>query len=102
MDTKKTSEHLAQELEKVGLNDMAAKARKNYYHDFFSPIDAPATQLAHDLAKASGDATGERRDAIITLRNRHIDDGEFDASNEESNEWAKSKEGQDTFRELLK
>ena len=89
-----TKDFLAQELEKAGLADMAAKARDGYYHDFLSPLGDPAIQLAADLAAAG---TPEAR----ALRARHLD-GEFDASLEESDEWAASPEGQAAFNELTK
>lgn len=88
-----TKDILAGELRKAGLNDMADKAETGYYHDFLSPIKTPCLQLAADLAaKGSPEA--------LALRRRHMN-GEFDASVEESDEWAKSADGQDAFRTLL-
>lgn len=89
-----TKDILAQELRKAGLNEMADKAATGYYHDFLSPLDTPCIQLATDLA-----AVGTP-DAIA-LRNRHLN-GEFDASSEESDEWAKSPEGKRTISSLLR
>lgn len=88
-----TKDFLAQELRKAGLEDMAAKAETGYYHDYLSPLDFPEMQLAHDLA-----AVGT--EAALALRSRHLN-GEFDASEEESDEWAASAEGQAAFKELL-
>ena len=80
-----TKDILSQELRKAGLTEMADKAAQGYYHDFLSPMDMPAVELANDLAKAG---TPE----ALLLRERHLD-GEFDASAEESEEWINSEEG---------
>lgn len=70
--------------------DMVERARSGYYHDYLSPLPAPIIQLVIDsrLAGLHGIAT------------RAID-GEFDATKEESDEWAASPEGQAAFRALL-
>jgi len=88
-----TKDFLAQELEKAGLTEMAEKARTGYYHDFLSPLDFPELQLDKDLLAAG---TPE----ALALRARHHN-GEFDASTEESEEWAESADGQEAFRALL-
>lgn len=88
-----TKDFLAQELEKAGLTEMAEKARTGYYHDFLSPLAFPELQLDKDLLAAG---TPE----ALALRERH-QDGEFDASDEEAEEWAKGSDGQETFRALL-
>lgn len=62
---------LAEELRKIGLNEMADAAETGYYDDFKSPLAAPAMQLAADLTKAG---TYE----ALLLRDRHVQ-GEFDA-----------------------
>jgi hypothetical protein len=67
---------------------MAKRAEAGYYNEFFGPLDTPITTLIDDLQKA-GTTT-----ALI----QRVVDGEFDASKEESDEWAKSPEGQNTFR----
>ena len=89
-----TKDFLAQELRKAGLNEMADKAATGYYHDFLSPLDAPCIQLANDLMEAK---TPQAR----ALLDRHMD-GEFDASMEESEEWAESAEGLETLSGLLR
>lgn len=78
---------------KAGLPEMAAKAATGYYHDFLSPLAAPCMQLAEDLAKAG---TPE----ALALRARHLD-GEFDATTEESDDWAASAEGKAAFAQLI-
>jgi hypothetical protein len=96
-----TKDVLADALQAVGLTEMSAKARTGYYHDFLSPLIAPELALVNDLAAAAYIAHRDAQAAIIALRQRVID-GEFDASAEESKDWANSAEGQDTFRRLMK
>lgn len=89
-----SKDFLAEELRKAGLNEMADKAATGYYHDFLSPLDFPSMQLYADL-------TGAGTPEALALAKRHAD-GEFDATNEESNEWANSPEGQAIFNSFLK
>jgi len=89
-----TKDKLAQALTEAGLHDMAVMAAQGYYHDFLSPLDLPGMQLDADLQVVG---TPEAR----ALQLRHYD-GEFDASIEESDEWAKSAEGQETLRRILR
>lgn len=93
--TAKTSEFLAKELEKAGFPDLALKARKNYYHDFFSELATPAMELHRDLS-----ARAPRSAAAREMLERHMN-GEFEADAAESEEWARSPEGQVTFDRLL-
>lgn len=88
-----TKDILAGELTKADLPEMAAKAATGYYHDFLSPLDTPCLQLAADLA-----AVGTP--AALALRARHMN-GEFDATKEESDDWADSPAGQDVFAMLV-
>ena len=95
-----TKDLLADALMQLGLMDMSLRARGGYYHDYLSPLDLPETQLVNDLAEASTKFTYPRRGQILDLRQRVIN-GDFDASAEESDDWAKSEEGQETFRKLM-
>lgn len=89
-----TKDFLADELRKAGLNEMADKAARGWYHDYLSPLDTPCLQLATDLAAAG---TPEAK----ALLARHYN-GEFDANREESDAWAASPEGQAAFAMLKK
>jgi len=95
-----TKDLLADELMKLGLMDMSLQARGGYYHDFLSPLDTPELQLIGDLAVAANKLP-DRRAAIIALRER-VKAGDFDASPEESEEWAASEEGQEAFSRLIR
>ena len=91
-EKKHTKDILAGELAKAGLFDMAARASHGYYHDFLSPLAFPCQQLAADLEAAG-------TPAALALRARHLN-GEFDASPEESEEWARGPEGQAAIASL--
>jgi hypothetical protein len=93
-----TKDMLAEELEKLGLTPMAAAARTGYYHDYLSPLAMPELQLINDLAEAAGKRP-EQSGVIMALRRRVIN-GEFDATTAESDDWAASPEGQETFGKL--
>jgi hypothetical protein len=112
-----TKDFLAQELRAARLNEMADKAATGWYHDYLSPLAMPETQLLIDLqeelkrriAASGGDSTksmaalmcraeaGGDTKVVAVLINRHMN-GEFDASKEESDEWAASEDA--AFREL--
>ena len=68
---------LADELHKLGLDEMADAAETGYYDDFMSELALPITQLVGDLTKAHTFSEGTRADDIMALRNRVLD-GEFD------------------------
>jgi hypothetical protein len=95
-----TKDILADALSAIGLDEMSANARTGYYHDFLSPLALPEMQLINDLGIAATTTHRHQQEAIMALRARVID-GEFDASAEESDEWAASEDGQDAFRKLV-
>jgi hypothetical protein len=95
-----TKDKLADALMSLGLMNMSLKARGGYYHDFLSPLATPELQLCEDLRMAAR-APGAKAEDIMALRAQVIN-GDFDASSEESDDWAKSPEGQDAFRQLLR
>lgn len=95
-----TKDMLAQALRDVGLDEMAGKAATGYYHDFLSPLATPEMQLCNDLLfEVHFHPESEYTEARTVLRQRVIN-GDFDASTEESDDWAKSDEGQAAFRQL--
>lgn len=95
-----TKDLLADELMKLGLQDMSLKARGGFYHDFLSPLATPELRLCADLM-AAAHTPGANADGILQLRRRVIN-GDFDASREESDEWAASPEGLEAFRLLIR
>lgn len=81
--------------------DMLQRVIDGYYHDFLSPLDLPEIQLIADLRElASAPATPRDSRPLLREMARRVIDGEFDASKEESDAWAASPEGQETFRQL--
>jgi hypothetical protein len=86
---------LAAALRKAGLDAMAAEAEKGMYHDFLSPLTFPDLQLDADLVEAIKAGNEAAKD----IRRRHHN-GEFDATLEESDEWADSDDGKEAFEQL--
>ena len=86
-----TSEKLAQALEVAGApQEMIDKARAFYYDDYKSELAMPTVQLVID-AKAHN---------LSEIAERAIN-GDFDGTKEESDEWAKSPDGQETFAQIF-
>jgi len=84
-----TAERLYRILVARGLREMAAKAKTGYYDDFRSPLATPIVQLVVDLTRAGHLDLAER-----------AKEGEFDATKEEADAWAKSPEGQILMQKL--
>ena len=100
--TAKTSEHLAQVLHAAGLFKLEEKARRDEYHDFLSEDGLCAITLMNDLGAAADACPDEDRKLMIRrIMQRHME-GEFDASMEESEEWAQSPEGREAFNLLTR
>jgi len=92
-----SSEKLAQALEATNiptLKMLAARARRNEFHDFKAPHAMPQHVLVAELRKIGGRAANDIAQRVI--------DGEFDATKTESDAWAASPEGQATMNELLR
>ena len=100
---KHTTVRLAEALQAVpGVpRQMVQRAIDGYYHDYLSPLTFPEIQLVADLRElASLPATPANSRPLLRGLAQRVVDGEFDASKEESDEWARSPEGQETFRQL--
>lgn len=88
-----TKDRLAEALEKAGCHAAAELAARGYYDDYLSPLALPAMQLVKDLSKID---TPEAR-AII----ERVKDGDFDATAEEADAWARSVDGQQAPGRLI-
>jgi hypothetical protein len=103
--TQRTSEILAQHLDAAGLDNLAARARQDEFHDFKSPHALPQHQLMYALGIEAGKAQSlrhlERRDQILAIQ-RGVMNGDFDATKAESDDWAVSPEGRDALDQLLR
>ena len=84
---------LAAALKLADLPDMAEKAATGYYHDFLSPLAMPCLRLDMDLADIG-------TPAAAAIRARHHC-GDFDATIEESEEWARSPDGTSALRDMF-
>lgn len=110
-ETRKQGEETAAYLGRVledylGLREMADRARKGHFDDYFCPPDIAdgleTLRLVNELAAKMRTISSftpqwtrikEVRDAVIA--------GEFDSTKEESDRWAASEDGQETFKLLL-
>jgi hypothetical protein len=98
-----TTAKLARALEAVpGVPEaMIARARDGYYHDYLSPLDMPEVQLIADLRElASAPATPRNSRPLLRALATAVIDGQYDATKEESGEWMRSPEGQETMAAL--
>ena len=86
---------LARALRLAGLEGMAVQAEQGYYHDFLSQLTFPCHQLLEDLRVAERNGNL----AATALIARHLN-GDFDATPEESEEWANSRDGQEAMSGL--
>jgi hypothetical protein len=86
-----TTERLAQDLEEAGAPaEMIERARAGYYDDYKSDLAMPEVQLLQDARRAG-----------LTSIAEGVLEGRWDATKEEADAWARSPDGQETFRELL-
>jgi hypothetical protein len=92
-------EKLAALLMEAGLHEMSLAAREYRYHDFRSPLAMPSMALLDELQPEIRRAQGERLRQLLEIRAMHMN-GDFDATKEESDEWAAGPEGQDAFNKL--
>lgn len=80
---------------------MLTRAVDGYYHDFESPLAMPEIQLVADLRRfRSEPTTGPKAKALLATLIQRVIDGDFGATKEESDEWARSEEGRAVFSEL--
>jgi len=88
----------------LGLAAMARRAREGHFDDYFAPPEVAdgleILRLVNELhAKTLVVAKSDRPRICEVIEAVKV--GEFDATREESDRWAASKDGQDTMRELL-
>ena len=102
-ENEQTPDYLGRVLDEAGLPDLARNARAAHYDDFHAPAEVAdgleIIRLVRDLRRAAR-AEPEKADRIAVIENA-TRRGEFDATKAESDRWAASKDGQDTFGELL-
>jgi hypothetical protein len=81
-----TKDVLAAALRDVGHPEMAGRAAEGYYHDYLSPLVMPEKQLVSELTIIG-------TPAALMLCER-VKQGDFDPSDDESDAWASSPDGQ--------
>jgi hypothetical protein len=78
--------------------EMIKRATDGYYHDYLSPLATPEVQLVIDLRElANRPATPRNSRPLLRELAKAVSDGQYDASKEEADEWARSPEGQETM-----
>ena len=88
-----TKDMLAEELRKIGLNEIAEKVIAGWY----DRLAIPDAQFNFDLLEAS--ITGNKQ---ANEQRTRYNNGEFNTSKEEREEWANSPEGKQAFDNLRK
>jgi hypothetical protein len=80
---------------------MIQRAVDGYYHDYLSPLTFPEIQLVSDLRDlANLPVTPRDSRPLLRALAQDVIDGKYDATKEESDAWAASPDGQETFRQL--
>jgi hypothetical protein len=100
--TAKTSQYLADALRAAGFDDLALRAEADEFHEFLANVPLPLMVLADELASIikNLNLSAPVRLAASNIRDRLIN-GDFDASEEEGDEWAASEDGRAAFAEFL-
>jgi|SRR5215469_5180062 len=102
--TEPTSEKLAKALAAIpGVpDDMATRARAGHYDDYKSELAFPLMQLTTELiGLAALPATPHDSRVLLREMIRDVANGVYDGTKEEAEEWGRSPEGQEAFRDLL-
>jgi hypothetical protein len=88
--TKKLVEALETLPQSFNRDELIRRAKKDRFHDFKSDSATPCVDLVMQLRAAGFEEMAKR-----------AMEGEFDAGREESEAWAQSPEGIETFNQLL-
>ena len=89
-----SDEKLMKAFQAAGMLDFANRAAQGEFNEFFGPYTCGITFLVEEMTKVGTPAALQLRKQLIN--------GDFDAGIEESEEWANSPEGIDTFQRLVK
>jgi hypothetical protein len=82
--------------------EMIKRATDGYYHDYLSPLATPDVQLVTDLRElADRPATPRNSRPLLRALAKAVTDGQYDASKEESEQWMRSPEAQETMAAVL-
>ena len=87
----------------LGFPGLAKRAREGHFDDFFAPAEvADGLEIVRLVRELEGKARVVRKAHRVRVREviDAVKAGEFDATKEESDRWAASKDGQDAMRML--
>lgn len=103
-DGEATAAYLARVLDDLGAADLATKARRYHFDDYFCPesVDdgANINRLVAEVRDWSRSCTRDQRERAKAVIEAAVG-GEFDGTREESEQWARSEDGQQVFRALV-
>lgn len=103
-ENEQTPDYLGRVLDELGAPEMAGRARLGHFDDFHAPDDVAdgfeLIRLVAELRLLARERT-ELAHRVTVIENA-VRRGEFDATKAESDRWAASKGGQETFGELLR
>lgn len=104
MPGERTNVYLGRVLDLMGLRDMAHRARLGHFDDYFCPPEVDdglnITRLIGELREHIGTAAEEGRRRELQGVIDAAMEGEFDGTEAEAKEWARSPEGRATFTRL--
>lgn len=99
-----TPDYLGRVLDELGVPELAERARLGHFDDFHAPADVSdgfeLIRLVAELRLLARERT--ELAARVTVIENAVRRGEFDATKAESDRWAASKDGQETFGELVR
>jgi hypothetical protein len=100
-----TPMYLGRVLDELGFADMARRAREGHFDDYFAPAEVAdgmeILRLYNELGSKEQVVRKSERPRVRAVIEA-VKTGEFDATKEESDRWAASKDGQETFAALLR
>lgn len=99
--TARTSQKLADALRAAGFEQLAKRAELDEFHDYLSPHDLPEIMLDMELVAIIKGTMSKKVKATAQAIRERLHQGDFDADKKESDDWAKSPDGQDTFKRLI-
>jgi hypothetical protein len=94
MNMRPSDNKLSAALYEANLPELAARAEHGEFNEFFGPHAMPQILLAQELADI-----GSKNALAVRAR---LVEGEFDAGEDESEEWGRSADGQAAFGRLLR
>jgi hypothetical protein len=92
-----SSQRLTSALFELGLKDLAKRAARDEFNDYFSPHAFPMLNLVSELNQP-----GIKHMHGVKRLIERVKQGEFEATEDEGVAWAESPEGREVFGKLLR